>query len=382
MEDWDEVWRRNQFVCATLARRYPEMKVLFVGLSLNVSHHVRRGSIGKLFRRMTWQVPGYPNITVTHPLKLLPDSITPARKFNELIARIQIRDAARRLGIRQPILWLNPHSAVHMPGLMSERCVVYDITDDWGLVPSLSSAERKLTQVQDRGLTERADLVIVCSEALERSRRAIAREILLLPNGVDVNHYAAVSSPPAVRSWRGPVFGYTGTLHSDRTDVRIIIDLARAFPHGSVVLIGPDHWMKKDRELLAAEKNIHMPGVVPYRKMPEIMSQFDVCVVPHVETAFTESLNPIKLWEYLAGGKPIVSTNIAGFRAYPHLCRIASGSAAFISACRAALDEGDALREARIVEASRHTWEARVDRLIERFEEHSWIPSQTALAPA
>jgi len=45
MEDWDEVWRRNQFVCATLARRYPEMKVLFVGLSLNVSHHVRRGSI-------------------------------------------------------------------------------------------------------------------------------------------------------------------------------------------------------------------------------------------------------------------------------------------------------------------------------------------------
>ena len=92
LEPWDEVWRRNQFVCATLARRYPEMKVLFVGLSLNVSHHVRRGSIGKLFRRMTWQVPGYPNITVTHPLKLLPDSITPARKINELIVFVCLLD--------------------------------------------------------------------------------------------------------------------------------------------------------------------------------------------------------------------------------------------------------------------------------------------------
>ena len=382
MEDWDEVWRRNQFLCAALARRFPQMKILFVGLTINVSHHIRHGSVGKIFRQMTWQVPGFRNITVMHAIKLLPDSITPARKFNEFVARTQIRGVAERLGMRNPILWLNPHSSVHMPGLMGERCVVYDITDDWGLVPSLTPSERKLTIEQDRALTSRADLVVVCSEALERSRREQAREILLVPNGVDVTHYAAVGSPTADRPWPGPVFGYTGTLHTDRTDVRIIIDLARAFPRGSVVLVGPDHWKPRDRELLALEKNVFMPGAVPYSKIPGIMSQFDVCIVPHVETTFTESLNPIKLWEYLAGGKPIVSTNIAGFRDYPHLCRIASSSDAFIAACRVALEEGTALRDARIAEASLHTWEARLDMLLENFEKHDWIPAAGALAPA
>ena len=369
MEDWDDVWRRNQFLCATLARKFPGMKIVFVGLPLNASYHLRHGAIGQLRGPLQWQVPGYANITVVRTIKLLPDSIAGTRKVNERIARIHLRRIVRKLGLSNPILWLNPHSAVHMAGAMGERCVIYDITDDWALVPSLTPAVRKITQEQDRALAARADLVVVCSEALESSRRDQNRQIMLLPNGVDADHYANVCEPPRERSWPQPVFGYTGTLHPDRTDVKLILDLAHAFPHGSVVLVGPDHWDEKSRAMLKTASNIHMPGVVPYRKIPETMAQFDVCIVPHVETRFTESLNPIKLWEYLAGGKPIVSTNIAGFRSYPQLCRIASGPEAYIAACRAALLEGDDLRAARIAEARRHTWEARVDALIERIEE-------------
>jgi glycosyltransferase involved in cell wall biosynthesis len=283
--------------------------------------------------------------------------------------------------MRDPILWLNPHAAVHMAGALGERSVVYDITDDWTLMPSLTPAERKVTQEQDHLLAARADLVIVCSEALERSRRDRCRRIMLLPNGVEAKRYEDVCTPPAARVWPQPVFGYTGTMHQDRTDAQIILDLARAFPQGSVVLVGPDHWNDQQRKLLKTQKNVFMPGPVPYRKIPETMAQFDVCIVPHVETHFTDSLNPLKLWEYLAAGKPIVSTNVAGFRTYPHLCRIASGPVAFIAACRDALEERGELRAARLAEAQPHTWDARVDDLLEKFEELGWISPSLSAAP-
>ena len=373
LENWDEVWRRNQFLCAALARRYPGMKILFAGLAFNVSRHLLRGSLRQLRGPITWRVSAFPNITVTHPLKLFPDSLSLGRKVNEWIARFQIRRLARKLGIRKPMLWLNPHSAVHMVHKMDEHCTIYDITDDWTLQPSLSSAERRIVEEQDHELCTRADLVIVCSEALLKSRRGRCSRILEIQNGVDVKHYEDVRKRPVSRSWAAPVFGYTGTLHSERTDAPLIIDLARAFPEGSVVLIGPDHWTSADRKLLAAERNIHMPGAVPYARIPETMAQFDVCIVPHVETVFTESLNPIKLWEYLAAGKPIVSTNIAGFRDYARFCRIASGSKAFVAACRAALDESDDQSSERIAEARLHTWDARVDALLGECAELGWI---------
>ena len=373
LENWDEVWRRNQFFCATLAGRYQGMKILFVGLAFNIPRHVLHCSMRELRGPITWRVPEFPNITVTHPLKFFPDSIAVGRKFNEWIARFQIRRVARKLGIRDSILWLNPHSSVHMAGAMGERCVIYDITDDWTIQPSLPASERKVAEEQDRALCERADLVIVCSESLMKSRRHSCKRILPIPNGVDARHYEAVQNRPDIRSWPAPVFGYTGTLHSDRTDAGLIIALARAFPNGSVVLVGPDHWTNSDRKLLAAVSNVYMPGAVPYAKIPEVMAQFDVCVVPHVETKFTESLNPIKLWEYLAAGKPIVATNIAGFRDYARFCRIASGAEAFVAACRAALNGHGHRSSEQIAEARLHTWDARLDTLLEKLAELGWI---------
>ena len=375
LENWDEVWRRNQFVCGKLAERYRGNKILFVGLAFNVSHHLRCGTFRELLKPMTWSVPGHPNISVVHPFKLFPDSFAFGRKTNEWISRVQISRHARKMGLVDPILWLNPHSAIHMAGKMGESHLLYDITDDWTLQPSLSEVERRCAVEQDRALCECADLVTVCSEQLLRSRKKFCREIVLIPNGVDAAHYSEVRSIPKSRKWPGPVFGYTGTLHSERTDVKIIIALARAYPSGSVVLVGPDHWAADDRRLLEAECNVHMTGPVPYQKIPEVMAQFNVCIVPHVETRFTESLNPIKLWEYLAAGKPIVATNIAGFRDYAHVCRIASGESGFVAACRSAIDENDTTSDERMAEARNHSWERRVNDLLNEMSRLGWISS-------
>lgn len=368
MEDWDDIWRRNQFLCAALARRFPSMKILFVGLPLNISHQLRSGRLSGSKGPATWTVPGFPNITFTRALKLFPDSVAAGRAVNEWAARMHIRRVARKLGMRGPLLWLNPHSAVHMAGRMGEKAVVYDITDDWALVPSFSPKERSLIAGQDRRLCARADLVVVCSEALERSRIPRSRRVLLLPNGVDVDHYSGVMQPGAQANGSTlphPVFGYTGTLHRDRIDAALLVRLARSFPGGSVVLVGPDHLDPQTRATLAAEKNMHLCGPAPYAEIPLKMAGFDVCIVPHVMTPFTESLNPIKLWEYLASGKPVVSTNVAGFRDYSNLCHVAGEPEGFIAACRAALGENGSRSIERIAIARRNSWQARLDSLLE-----------------
>ncbi|MGA3170986.1 MAG: glycosyltransferase [Chthoniobacteraceae bacterium] len=380
LENWDDVWRRNQFLCASLARRFPAMKILFVGLPRNVSHDLRHGSLRALNTGATWTVPSHPNITVTHALKLCPDSIASGRRINEAMARGHIRRVARGMGMTRSLLWLNPHSAVHMAGAMGEKAVIYDITDDWTEAPSFPAWQRKLIARQDRALCARADLVIVCSEALEASRRAHSKRILLLPNGVDCEHYAAIAGSVEESRWPRPVLGYTGTVHGDRFDVDLVAGLARKFAQGSVVLVGPDHLTPAQKAKLEPLPNVHITGPVPYGRIPETMAQFDVCIVPHVETPFTNSLNPLKLWEYLAAGKPIVSTNVAGFRNYPDLCRIASGVEPFAEACRQALDERGATGAQRKAEARKHSWTRRIDTLLDGMGSAGLIAPVSAAA--
>ena len=377
MENWDEIWRRNQFVVDDLARRFPSRKILFVGLSRDFSHAIRKGRWrevrGREVRgregrgRKPAIVPGLPNVRLTNAPKFLPNTIPLCRVINEWMMRRHIKRAARQSGLQNPILWLNPHSAVHMIGKMNESGALYDITDDWTQF-SQKDAEKQLIVRQDAALCRRADAVIVCSQRLYELKKPIARHLSLVSNGVQVEHYQGVVHR-RLSSTRTPVFGYTGSIHADRVDTDLVLELARAFPEGKVLLVGPNMLPPETTEKLRAQPNISLRGAVPYAQIPQSMSEFDVCVVPHVESAFTESLNPIKLWEYLAAGKPIVSTNIAGFRDYQPLCRIASGSDAFVQACREAAEEasGDNSEQvaARQAEAAKNSWKSRVDEIVE-----------------
>jgi len=372
LEDWDEVWRRNQFLCAGLARRFPDHKILFVGLARDVSHGLRHRRLGTLRAEPVQPVPEYPNVTLLRPLKVFPNTLSWGRRANEALARHQVRRAALTVGVTRPLLWLNPHSAIHMAGRMGEKAVVYDITDDW-ISPIQSDRMRRLTTAQDAALCRRADAIIVCSQKLMDMKRPLTRQLFLVPNGVETDHYRSVLNadgprPEASMGWRKPVFGYAGTVHPERVDVALVERLARSFPQGTVALVGPDLLSPADRALLDALGNVARTGPVPYRRLPDYLRTFDVCITPHCMSNFTESLNPIKLWEYLAAGKPIVSTDVAGFRDYPHLVHLAPDADAFVAACHKALREPASCGPARQAEAQKHTWDARLDCVLSILE--------------
>lgn len=366
LEGWDEMWRRNQFICDELMRRHPEMKLLFVGPSRDLSAGLRRWDWGLIEKSRGESIPGYPNLTYVEPLKILPKSLWLGRVVNNWLARRFVRRAAKAAGLGRSILWLNPNEADHMAGRMGEVASVYDITDDWAKMSGRPGFTKVIVE-QDRRLCEKVDAVIVCSEDLYASKRGLASNLHLVANGVHVEHYAGVlDGVEAVReiggrALRSPVLGYTGTIHPDRVDLGLVEELAKQNPDFTLVLIGPNHFEKVDLERVEGIGNVLFQGPVPYDAIPKYMAGFDVCMVPHLVTDFTESLNPIKLWEYLAAGKPIVSTDVAGFRDFPEHVRIAEGAEAFGAAVRASLDEDAEVGESRRAVASSHSWASRVD---------------------
>jgi glycosyltransferase involved in cell wall biosynthesis len=162
------------------------------------------------------------------------------------------------------------------------------------------------------------------------------------------------------QNWKKPIFGYTGTIHGERVDVNLIASIARAYPSATIAMVGPNLLEQADRHELDHLSNIVFTGSQPYSQLPDIMRAFDVCMVPHLVTPFTESLNPIKLWEYLAAGKPIVSTNVAGFRDYPDLVSVAYSADDFVSLLAQAPVESPDLLPLRQKAVRQHTWEQRV----------------------
>jgi|GEM_PF-657630 len=472
LESWDDIWRRNQFVCAELARRYPDMRILFVCPPRDVSNAIRTRRLGSLRGPNNWHPEGFPNITVTRPLKLLPSTLAIGRWVNDLMTRWYVRRAALRLNeqgsknnteaaaaaarlrvtgdrlqgeqnsesgsqkrlknpesriqnpegskdatknestahpkpsasclpssdfsssaalpqhsnsylltpnsspLRGTVLWLNPQDAVHMVGRMGESRVIYDITDDWTQFTHFTDRKALLdrTIAEDARLCRKADAVIVCSKSLYESRKALCRDIRLIPNGVDAAHYRCVLDdhgplPEPCRNWPRPVFGYTGSIHADRVDVTLVEAMTVAMKAqnmpGTLVLIGPVMLPAHQRHRLEATGRVIFSGPMAYRDLPQYMRAFDVCIVPHCMTAFVESLNPIKLWEYLAAGKPIVSTDVAGFRDYPELVRTARTAEEFVAQCRAAIAEGTEKSELRRAEAGKHSWRSRVDEIVD-----------------
>ncbi len=376
MEDWDEVWRRNQPIAAEFARRVPSLKVLYMGLPIDVSHGLRRLNLKPLWRalrrpRKLRSVPGLENISLFNPVKWLPNSLPLGQAFNRWMERRQLRRAAGKAGLRNPILWLNPHYALHMLGRVGESLVVYDIGDDWTQTRQARWLKRQ-TEAEDAELCRRADVLVVVSERLRKLKARYAPRVHVVPNGVYAERYAGVGNGiphPALKDWPRPVLAYTGTIHAERVDLAMVEAIAEAYPQATVALIGPNLLEPKDDRRLRAHANLRMPGAFPFEEMPRVMSAFDACIVPHVVSEFTESLDPLKFYEYLASGLPVAATPVPGFRDHPQWVHLGEGAAGMIAAISKALNEPRERRAQRQAAAKRHGWGVRVDTIETAIEE-------------
>jgi glycosyltransferase involved in cell wall biosynthesis len=305
------------------------------------------------------------------PTKWFPNSLALGRKFNESSLTTQVKRVLASLGWSATHLWINQHEAANLLDANIASTSVYDITDDWTKF-SGNQSQLDLVQGQDEKLCVEASHVIVCSDQLFEDKRNLVKpeHLHLVPNGVHVNHYLTVfdntlALHPMTDNWKKPVYGYTGTIHGDRVDIELISRIAETNTHATIAMVGPNLLDAEDRLALSRHSNIFFAGPQPYAELPAIMRAFDVCIVPHVVTSFTESLNPIKLWEYLAAGKPIVSMNVAGFKAFPELVHVSDSHVGFLENLESAQRELPSLVSARQSVAQQHSWDKRIDQVLQ-----------------
>lgn len=353
LEAWDQVWRRNQYLVAGLLRADPALRVLFVEPAADPLFALANR------RRPQWahglspvELPGaIGRLWSYEPSKWLPRRIDPAAdgRWARGIARV-----ATRLGFARPLLWVNDPGGARVLQL-TRWPALYDITDNW-LEAERTSAEHERLVRDEQFLLDHCAEVVVCSAALARTKGA-DRPVTLVPNAVDVVAYRTPRPRPSDLP-QGPVALYLGTIHRDRMDLSLCARTAAALAgRGTLVLVGPAPLDPGDRRSLE-EAGVLLLGARDRADVVGYLQHADVLVVPHVVTPFTDSLDPIKLYEYAAVGRPVVSTPVAGFReAAGGRITIAEGSQ-FTAAVAAAVPAPD--RFPTETDADVPTWDDRV----------------------
>lgn len=369
LEDWNHVFRRNQFICAELCRRF-DLEILWVGPVVDIAYALLRHDYQDLLSIQTAPRPvaDQPAVKRLRPVKLLPNKI--GRRFNDDLVSRNVKRALKTLGWKDFDIWINAQQARNYLPLPGSKRLIYDITDDWTKMPQ-PRHQLEAVIADDAEMLRQADHVIVCSRQLYESKKGKCRALTLIANGVDNLRYhpdqlRGLEPPKDLKGIAHPIVGYTGTLHSSRLDLALLEETAQKLEQVNFVFVGPNSLTGEETARLN-RSNIHILGSRPYQDLPSYLASFDACMTPHLVNDFTESLDPLKLYEYMSTGKPIISTKCAGFRDYPDLITLAEREN-FSGAVMQALQETDRSKEAerskmRVDWASTQSWGSRLDQV-------------------
>lgn len=196
--------------------------------------------------------------------------------------------------------------------------VIYYCVDNFSEWPGM---EKELIERMEARLLEKVDLVICTSAALyERFQRT--HPTYLLAHGVDLEHFAEppAREHPALHRIPEPRVGYFGSFDR-RSDDALLGDVARALSPVSFVITGP---VQGRFPALKRLPNVHFTGPVPYAELPSVIKGWRACLLPYRVNALTENINPLKLKEYLASGKPVIATPLPEVQELRDYLRIAA----------------------------------------------------------
>jgi protoporphyrinogen oxidase/glycosyltransferase involved in cell wall biosynthesis len=315
---YDFVFQRPQQVMSRLARRH---RILFVEEPVRTDEQTRL---------LVWQPAA--NIKV-----LQPHTPLAAPGFHDDQVPL-LRELLQSTfdAVQRPVVWLYTPMALPLVADLDAAAIVYDCMDE---LSAFRFAPRQLQQ-RETALLKRADIVFTGGRSLYRSRRSRHGNVLCYPSAVDASHFAP--QPGWQDPWPDvahPRLGYFGVI-DERIDLPLLDRLARERPQWQFYMVGPV--AKIDTATLPRRSNIEWLGQQSFDSLPRMVSHWDVCLMPFATNEATRFISPTKTLEYMAAGKPIVSTNVRDVAdCFGDIVRVARGPAEFVQACDAALAERD-----------------------------------------
>ncbi len=355
---WDFVYQRPQQLMSRLARRMP---VLFVEEPVP-------GAASAFLEVMDPEV----GVRVLRP-HVTSDGAgfqdAHAEAVQALLATYLQAHAVQRYW-----LWFYTPMALPLAERLQPEGVVYDCMDE---LSAFRFAPPELLQ-REKALFACADLVFTGGHSLYEAKRTRHPNVHCFPSSVDAAHFARAPHPghadhSAQAHLPHPRLGYCGVI-DERIDLELVAALADADPCWQIVMVGPV--AKIDPADLPQRANIHWLGQRDYAELPELIGGWDVCLMPFALNESTRFISPTKTLEYLAAGRPVVSTPICDVAGpYAGIVAIAASRSAFVTACAAALKLTPTARtrQTQAVRAllARTSWDGTATAMANLIEQHS-----------
>jgi hypothetical protein len=366
-KDWHEPKTSNNHVMEELAKRH---RVLWVNSVATRNPNLGSANdLAKIVRKFGSWLRGaetvHDNLRVLTPIVLPFPRSRAARAVNRLLLGWLVRRAAREWGFQSPQLWIFPPNAVDYIGQFGESRLVYYCVDEWSEFTHLDASFIRRKEAE---LLKAADVVFAVSENLRKSKSALNKNTHLIPHGVNHNLFAQalrgdfeVAEP--LRGLRRPVIGFYGTIY-DWIDQDLLAGIARLRPAWSIVLVGK---VMTDVARLRACANIQLMESQPYDQLPRFCKGFDVGIVPYdLRDPRMQSVNPLKLREFLAAGMCVVSVDLPEVRKMEQGVLVATGVEDFVVQIEHALGlNAAAQKKQRSDTMKSESWTARVARIEE-----------------
>ena len=308
-------------------------------------------------------------VTVFHSPWWLP--ITGRAPFKNISIRLflAVLSFVARIGSRhRPIIWLSRPNMVDYIGKLNAKLTIYHVVDEYSGYGLPSSVPHSNSKSRENEMLRRVDTVIVVTPTLYDLKSSHNPNTYLVPNAVDYNSYADCDpqKPDDMSDLRSPIIGYSGLIAA-RLDLDMLHAAANARPDWNFVFVGAvdDAHCETELQRLQELSNVHFLGQKTVRDVPRYVHQFDVCMIPYAVNLRAEHASPLKLYEYAAASKPIVTTDFAAARDFTGHIEIAQSKDEFLSACERSLEVNPSAPE--ILEnrrfAAKNTWAHRVQQI-------------------
>jgi glycosyltransferase involved in cell wall biosynthesis len=367
---WDDIWRNRHQIMTRLARTN---RILYVEPWEQLRPLLRRLRNGEV-RLNELMAPSLrqmrSNLWVYHPPQWAPRAERfPIKGVTWAIYGGLLKRTLRQLNFRDPILWLFLPDMEIFVGQFGEKLLVYHIVDEYSGYSGVSGTWRPVMQCMEEHLARRADVVFVTSPTLLERKRGLNDRTFLIPNAVDYTSFAGATGddrplPADVANLPRPLAGYVGAIN-EKVDLSLLAHIARSLPTWSLALVGPlvvgDLESRKAAQELRGMPNVFFLGKRKVADVPLYIAACDVCLLPYRVNEWTQNIDSLKLYEYLACGKPVVCTALPTAQRFPSAVRIANSEEEFLSQMTEAVEEDNlSLQAERQAVAAQNTWEHRV----------------------
>jgi glycosyltransferase involved in cell wall biosynthesis len=368
--DWDNPYRTNQH--HLMERLSKNNRVLFIE-SLGLRRPtLQKKDITRIFRRLKGWSRGVrrinDNLYVYSPLVMPFHKYSLVRWFNRRFLNMQLDRIVKKYDFREPILWSYIPNAVEYLGRWHEKASVYHCVDDLSANPLIP--KETVLSIEKKFL-EKVNIVFTTSQALYQEKKKYNPGTYYMPNVADFGHFNKALSdetaiPDDVAEIPAPRLGFIGAISRYKLNFELIERIAEIHPDWSIVLIGAKGEGEKETDLGSMEKygNVHVLGGRPYKMLPGYLKGFDVCLLPNTLNEYTRNMFPMKFFEYLSSGKPVVSTDLAAIAGFKEYFYSSDTIDDYIGNIEKALRETDqGIRQKRIELAQKYTWEARIEEM-------------------